>query len=399
MIINGKTIRKIYCFLVATFPLLNRYTSIIPYVTLAEFLLFLFMIVSIVFFRHTTLTYVWPTIVITMYLLIIAASTFAFSNDNVFDLVGSTGRLAFLYFIVSFSSRDFGELKYLYRYIGNVGFIMAVYSLLQLLFSYVGIYLTSNIPFLKVMGINTNEKVLERAGYHLQYRPSAFFTEPSMLCIYLALALVVVLYNSELFAHLKLYAVVITIASVFSRSSTGLIVVAFIWGIYFIRYTQKSRTQAMRGLWIICAIVPVVAYIMYRFQIWTYFVGRVFGSNAGALQLSNSTRFRDLARAFETKPTMIQTFVGRGIREMTDYLPGFFRAYYCLGLIGLALFVWFMIWCLAKGDKTQRMITIVYALLNVGTEIIMGAFLIPFSVIMTNDKQKVSTKLYSETKI
>ena len=176
-----KVNKKLFTILVALFPLLNRYSSGIPYLTLSEVLALIITFFSLLLVSQKFKVEKY-LLIFCMYLIIeiILAIVHGISS---FDLMGSTLRLFFYYAIVAFFAQKMFDLEQGKHLVIVVALATGIYAIMQVLFAYLGVYLPTYISFLNLMsGGNTDSIVIEKANYGMRYRPYSIFNEPAQLC-------------------------------------------------------------------------------------------------------------------------------------------------------------------------------------------------------------------------
>lgn len=73
----------------------------------------------------------------------------------------------------------------------------------------------------------------------------------------------------------------------------------------------------------------------------------------------------------------MQFFFGKSLQEVaTGYLPGWFAAYYCLGAVGVLLYIGVFYTVFKRSFLRSRIIVLTFVGLNFGTEIMLGIFML-----------------------
>lgn len=65
------------------------------------------------------------------------------------------------------------------------------------------------------------------------------------------------------------------------------------------------------------------------------------------------------------------------------YLPGWFRTYYCLGIVGVLLYISAFFKTFKHASRRLRVLVLVFVGLNFGTEIMLGVFILLFMSVIT----------------
>ena len=372
-----ETFSRLFTLFVVVYPIFNRYQSVVPFLTISELaFLFLFMIAA-VRFKVFTFRIEWAAVAFSAYILLdIALHMGTLSSSAMAQGAGTAARLALLYLLLAFMGKDFISLDYGFRALIVVSIFISLYGLIQTAASHFGIVLTTYIPGLPIMGEgNLDAEVRQKMAYGLTFRMQSILNEPAALCCYLILPITMLLNSEKWVRHGKGVALFLSSVCVFSLSSTGIIVVLVLWGIYAMRSLMNRNIDAR--ILILCAMAGIagLAVVLVCTDIWSYFLTRTFG-NAGLSGLSEGTRFYALNTALSASDSPFYVLFGVLAAQTEDYLPGFARAYYLYGLCGLALITLVMVVIAQEGNKLSRCIIAIFAFLNVGTEIMLGNFAI-----------------------
>lgn len=383
--IGTNNLKKYFSLIVVLFPILNIYASPIPKVTLSEFLLFLFFVVAICIY-NTRLKVTMVFLLFCVYIFIDTFIVLTIVPDSLIgDSVGTLARLLFLYAMLFLFSKQFFDFGFGVKALHIVSSIISIYALIQTFFALFDIYLINYIPFLPDMGEgagNTYAEILAKAAYGLQFRPCSILREPSAVGCYLSLSLSILLFTNKkprIFLFLSLlYSLVMFI----TMSSTAIIMLCILWVCYFWKYSIKNRKSIQKIIPFVFAIF-LVLIIAGATGIIEYFMERTFGGDFSISGLMQSTRFKAISSMFDSSDTWHGVLFGAGLQDRKEYLPGFARVYYGMGLIGFFLVIiqLYQMYKTSKGE--QKMVAISYIILNIGTEILlgcMGFMFLPFIV-------------------
>lgn len=369
------------CWLVALYPVLFRYKSPISQVTLSEFLMIIFWGVTWVNnFKTRRIKICGDVIPLIVYLvfqvLIIVAKDMG--DLETLDAVGTTFRLAFLYLMISTVVYQYVSIDVLQQKIHIVSIVLSLYGLIQTAFAMIGIYLSTYIPFLPIIGSNIDEEIYKKAQIGLTYRCTSFLTEPAALGTYLTLALALALFrekDSKIHGKAFLYTVCLLVC----RSSTAVIMAAFLWGIKYITVNKMNKKIAMNFVLGTCVTLPLVIAFLIKTGILEFFVERTFSDG-----ITGNSRLYALDMMLEVFDSPGKALFGNGLVTLSEYLPGFARTLYCLGIVGLICFVWIYLRVYQKGTRFSNILLVTFIILNIGTEAMLGNFSIiymPFLII------------------
>lgn len=374
-----------FCILVTVYPIFNRYQA--PFVhqlTLSELVLIVFCLLAILFTRFSEKRFALPLLFFLAYLLFhVALDCARLTGSELFDSVGTSLRVVFLYVAIAIFSKDFFDRDFATRFLFFVAFAVAAYGLLQAIMSHLGVSLTTYIPFLTIMGdTNMDVEIANKIGYGLRYRCQSILNEPAALCCYLILPLILCLFpnGQERDGGNPRYglAAFFTLVCFVSASSTGIIVACVVWIVFALHGKQATKAAREKKMAILVVTCVLVAAVFSYSGLFDYFVSRTFGGG-----VSGSTRFYAIGDMFASSNSLLGILFGAGLQQTEEYLPGFARVYYCLGLIGFLAITMYLIHLFKWADRQGRMVVLFFVVLNVGTEILLGNFAIyylPFAV-------------------
>ncbi|WP_165253803.1 hypothetical protein [Adlercreutzia sp. ZJ304] len=382
---------KAFCLLVVVYPIFNRYQA--PFVnqlTLSEFALLILCLYSFVFVGLMRKRFALPLLVLIAYLLFhIVLDYTQLIGSDLSDSVGTCLRVIFIYAALAVFSRDLFDRIFAIRALSIVAVVVAAYGLLQVYASSAGIVLTTYIPFLTIMGdLNMDIEIANKVNFGLKYRCQSILNEPAALCCYLILPLILCLFpegkgNSDSRPR-YLFAVFFSLVCFVSASSTGIIAVCAVWLAFALFGKQSSKgAKAEKGAIIVVSVLLIAMVAAYS-GILEYFINRTFGGG-----ISGSTRFYALGDMFSESDTLYGVLFGAGLQETTNYLPGFARTYFCLGLVGLVVFIAYFAYIFKNAGLQGRMVVAFFVVLNVGTEILLGNFAVYYLAFAISDSADV----------
>ena len=316
-------------------------------------------------------------------------SIFFLNKADVFDAIGSSWRLAFYMFML-FIFIEFklprSQVLFAFRLVGIVN---AVYGILQFaLGTYAKISLSPYIPLLPVLRGGLEAQQLSWIDLGWRVRARAFFSEPSMLAIFLLLTLSLELIsNSRKYLFIAIYIVGIIVTT----SSTGIIGLAAVVLFYLWFYHRKNIANlSKRHIMYIALAVVLLVGILYFTGCLGYMYKRTFANGQGLMAHSH---FRDISSAFQKDMNIWNILFGHGLQQVSaGYLPGWVRTFYCLGVIGLGLYLFCFISLYKKSGQGGKMLLALFMTLNLGSEIMVGIFILPyvFWIVILNEKKQNS---------
>lgn len=366
-----------FTLLVVLYPIFNRYKAPIPILTMSEFALMLFFIMAAVRFRVTSFPVIWSAFALCVYMAFdIAVNSMELKGASLGIGAGTALRIVCIYFLYAFLANRFMNKRFGERALVLVSLIVSTYGLIQLAASFLGIVLTTYIPGLAIMEENSLDiAVASKMAIGLQFRCQSILNEPAALCCYLILPITLLLFGSGKFKHRYVLAGYFSLVCVASMSSTGIIVVSLLWLVKLLKSICESNIDARKLFLAFCLGLLFVIVLVLGTNVFEYFINRTFGGE-GLSGLSNGTRFYALNVALSSSDSPLHILFGILTSQTVDYLPGYARAYYLYGAVGLLLFLLVMLCAAARGDDESKWVVGVFAILNIGTEIMLGNFAI-----------------------
>lgn len=370
----------------ALYPIINRYPTIIPQITVAETIFFCFFIYSLLRDKGKIKIngFILAWIIYIFFEAIIAIDSSQTEKSQ--DIIWTSLRLIYVYFILMSIVPKYFNFTYFSRSISIIGTCISIYAIIQFALYYVGIPISTYIPFVPC-SMTKNEidmQILLQKSYGIVFRPRSLLTEPAALCIYLVVALLLELYREENNKWKYPKTVLFTIVCFISRSSIGIICVIIILLVYALKI-QKGKINRSRLL-IIGISTIMIGVIAWRSGIWEYFLFRTFQGDISLVGISANTRFQGLHQLSAYRDSVKVFLFGNGLAKTDEYLPGYARLFYGLGLVGTTIYILWMISLLWKNRHSiiKRKVTIYYLFLNIGSEILFGRFIMLYMPIMLN---------------
>lgn len=372
-----KSLKKWYSIILPLFPILTLYGfKILPFVTLADYLLLFFMIaeISTKGFKLVFNRIFAPLIA---YLILQPVVLLYFSSINIdpIDALGTSWRLAIYIFGVSLLQKNLQKKEFV-KSIRTIGVSSTVYGFLQfVLGTYAHISLSPYLPFLPVLRTGLKEQQDGWIAYNWTVRPRAWFSEPSMFAIFLLLVLMVELFIVEKEERKKSLCAIYVIGIIISHSSTGMIGVFILILAWVILCPKELLYKLPRKFWMaFVGLMPIFILLLYRSGYIDTFIGHTFVNGQG---LASQSHFAYIYAAFTEKTSILNVFLGNGMQDVeTGYLPGWFRTYYCLGVVGVFLYITGFLKAFKRSSRRVRIIILTFVGLNVGTEIMLGIFML-----------------------
>ena len=398
MRMSSKWRKKLYSVTMPLLPILILYGfEVLPFLTFSDYILIFFILVNIIE-NNFKLVYKKSFLFLILYLAIEPLLLLVISPQNLdfMDAAGTAWKLALYIFGVSLLVRDLQKDIFV-KAVRIIGVGSTIYGFLQFfLGTYTSISLSPYIPFLPILRTGLDTQQENWISYNWIVRPRAWFSEPATFAIFLLLALLIELFVVDKKERKNELCLLFTFGIIVSRSSTGvfaLFIMIIVWMILnpdaFLYKIPKKTIVAF------LILLPVGILFLYKGGYIESFIEHTFVNGQG---LSAQSHFTDIAKAFNGNSNIWIILFGNGMQDVVaGYLPGWFRAYYCLGVIGVFLFLGGFYKIFRTSSKCGRIIVLTFAILNLGTEIMLGVFMLLYmSVAMlpeddTEEKENVES--------
>ncbi len=285
--------------------------------------------------------------------------------------------IRFLVYIASiaFLIPNFFEKYYGINFFRNVCRAASIFGIIQAIGIYVfHFYISGTIRFLTVVrddlenyGSNYTSGVL---------RVRSFFGEPAHLAAYLALGLIICLFedypeNKKIFSRTH-DCILITLAMIFSVSSTAYYLLVLIWGIFFINYMKihKIPKAVFIRNFVVVFIIVLGLYFFTGTDLFKTFYNRNFSERADSYngRMSGYGIFN-----FESR-NLLYTIFGNGFVDSKNYgyyhfLPSIPLFYWRMGVLGLVMFAFVIIVSMLKCETLcQKTVLLILTILGIGTQ-------------------------------
>lgn len=372
-----KSLKKWYSITLPLFPMLLLYGfKILPFVTFADYLLLFFMIaeISTKGFRLVFNRIFVPLIA---YLILQPVVLLCFSSIKLdpIDALGTSWRLAFYIFGIAILKKNLQKECFV-KSVRFIGASSTVYGFFQFfLGTYAHISLSPYLPFLPVLRTGLKEQQDGWIAYNWTVRPRAWFSEPSTFAIFLLMALLIELFVVHRDKRKNMLCLIYAFGIIISHSSTGTIGLILLVLAWMLICPEDFLYRIPKNIMIGIAIfLPVCLFLLYKSGYIDTFIGHTFADGRG---LSSQSHFAFIEGAFSGDTSLLQAFFGKSLQEVAaGYLPGWFGAYYCLGAVGVLLYIGVFYKVFKISMRRSRIIVLTFIGLNFGTEIMLGIFML-----------------------
>lgn len=380
--------KKVFSIIIILYPILNRYASVIPMLTLSETLIFLFLIYSF-FKKRIHPVKIFIPFVIYLGFLVVYYIISGSNNEENQDNIGTILRLIFLYVSITFLGKGFINGKFAIKWLNIIAILMVCYVILQSIAAKFGIYLTTYIPGLPIMAEDRDLYILEQQQkYGSTYRAYGLLNEPAALSCYLFLPLAINLFSKINIPDRIRKALFISLGCLICMSSTGILMCGLAWG-SFIFFNPSKNTKKYKKYAIAAILLSII--IIPHTVIWETFVERTLGGSLSSIDLQNNTRLNalDVIKDMVTNMNLSNILLGFGMASTIFYLPGFFRVLYTLGLCGFVIVIIQFYYLYRNRNFLQKKLVLFYIILNIGTEILLGNFAVYYLTFILANKKEI----------
>lgn len=327
---------KLYTFFVAILPILYSYSSGIPGISIAEFILILFVLYSFLDnsrFRTCRYDGRVKRVLIFFILYTVFNAIFCVIIYRIYaiDILVRTTRLVFYIFCIIRLSMRYIDFELFCKYNTIVAALCFGFIVMQYLAFYSsGVIINGHLPLLKLYE-ESYEGMLARTVNI--FRPSAFFAEPSILVWYM-LPVLNYKINGEVEAQKKgnfIWIILISISMLLSKSLFGLVFVAVIWTSYLLK---KNKHPIVTLLFIF--LMPFVGYFTFNSNIVADTLRRIDLSDlSGSMSFSSRFLQYDLFKSLN----IMQKVFGIGLGNLLGYSLNNSMAYILTGngIIGVVI--------------------------------------------------------------
>lgn len=365
-----------FSVLLVLMPILQLYGFVqLPFVTFSEYAVILFVVMVLI--KDRALVFDSSFIPIMAYLLV-QPLILRFYVDKTLDWVDAAGtawKLALYIFVICFITKKYLKKEYFVKAIRIIGVFSSIYGIAQfVLGTFFKISLSPYWPLLPVIRTSILDTQNEWISYGWIVRARSIFSEPSTFSIFLLLAVMVELLMAEKDKYSWWRCILYTIGIFVSTSSTGTVGLALILIAYIIMYPGVlTRKIPKKLLCMILFLLPVGVLILIRSGYIEYFWNHLFANGQG---LSSQSHFADVEEIIQMQSSWQEIIFGHGMQDAGGYLPGWIATYYGIGIIGIILYAIGFFKIYFKAAKNFRIYVAVFIILNIGTEIMLGVYLV-----------------------
>lgn len=381
--VEDNNINILFTTIIVLFPVLSLYGVGLGTFTLGDFLLCCILIIEFVFNHKRKTKFSLPFLIFSLYILLQLIINFIFTELESGELLRTLRYLFYVIVIALCIPNYFNQI-----YASKLCVIFSIISIIMIIiqtFSFVvlGKYIPGYIPGLPILReelISFSEKgVTDSLGL---LRPRSFFGEPAHYAQYILLGLTIILFNKR--THKPLLILFFIIGVLLSVSSTGILCLLFLLAVYGINNLRN-----------IVKYIPLIIIALIGLYFSVYFQGFLTRINNGK---STEDRFSGYEILFQDETSYPNILFGKGMIEIDidkmGYLAGYPRLILYFGIVGTVLFLFSLFYKYKNKSQFGKILIILFAILNFGTEVALGPFLILYIGYIIKDYE--SRYIYSK---
>lgn len=378
-------LRKIYTWLLILFVILSLYSINIMTFTVADaILLALFPIYFLDAFRKNQIKIHFPLTFCTFYIIIHMFLMMLLFNS--FEIFMPTMRFVGYLLFVAIFARSYFDINLGKKLLKYISIISTVYLIIQFIFmNYFNYYLTGFIPWLPLD--SQNLYTLNEQFYSISFnRPRSFFQEPAHYASFVLVYFSIGLFDNPRKNYFGL--LIIGIGLIISGSLTGIITAIGLLLLKVIKLIRKlPRKKISANFLVVSFVLSIGTIIVTNTTAFNYALYRLFESDQAYIgRLGNYSEILTVH-----KGSIIGFLFGHGMVELNNFIPAFPRIFVFFGILGVIAFLLYMILLIisTKGYKRAVLITLLISI--IGTEIILGKFILlylPFIINYGNPPKK-----------
>jgi hypothetical protein len=337
----------------------------IPELTIGDFVLFfilIFLSVKILFLNDFRISrFCLILLIVTSCHLIFYVALFQDLNS---ECLYKTGHYLFPLFIFTFFTKNFFDYEFALSAYKKVAVISALFLILQFILAiFTGFYLSGAIPFLEA-NYSFEAEYHGRELYVQRFR--SFFSEPSVMAMYLCVYLSLSIYNEKNKLRNFIPEIIITIAVLLSKSSSGVGMLIIIWGIWFFSYYKKLPNALKKRFSIVLLFfIFFIIWICYKADIFQFIYEHIIDDSESNIQMSKGVYGR-IGNALDfnyESLSALQKLFGSGMVSLEMFMPGYLRVFLYFGIWGLFVFAggYLYLFFRSKGGKKILILCIIIA--------------------------------------
>lgn len=385
--------RKIFCFILILQPLLRLYGISAIGGTFADYALILvalFILIKngkkiFILSNNKNAVELMPIMICVLLNIFFTWNTsFDIGNQIIYWIRYILYYFVLIYGIKKYYSVDIGYS--IYRFVSIISTLFLIFQYMAYVF--LGKIVLGQFGPLALTDLKQHMEFYDTYAAYNLFRPESFFSEPShyatFICCFLILCSLKAVNKKNLFLM-----AFCSLGILLSGSTTGLLAVMFIWGIFVLRLVkQKNKVIYLFPILIIAVVIIIFVSQTVSFQIM---MQRTFNSKDAI-----NSRF-DWVDSLHVLTTPVDWMFGLGsssdVIELTGWIPGWVIILVSYGIVGVGLYVISYIMLFIHSNKAGKIILIFFMFMGLGTELVADEYvlvLLPFVI------NKIETRVCDE---
>lgn len=392
---------KLFTFLIAFMPLANVYS--LPGIPLGFgeiFLIILIPFLSKLGIITSIKNYELGFILWFIYVVFLTLILF-----NHFDVplikFFAIARVIFYWTLIFIFGKNFFCLKYFKKMAKIFCISLSILIILQtIVYVSSGIYISGLLPSLPLNygegdGVAVIEHTLKYAGYFGVFRPTGFLIEPAHCTQFLFIGILLFITDFKLNYKIKYQIIIlITIAMIFTYSTTGIIVLLYAWFVYLL--IEKHLSLFKWPVFII-AVISVFLIISGFIDVGSNAVERLLNIvNGEQIDGSSNARLYNGFEQFQKLPMPFQMFgTGIGLFDYVSnklqfsnslkYMNTFSGNLFNSGFIGVFIWNFSLLLFFLKSNLLGKTLTLGFFIMSLGCSIFCQPQMVWFFLLIIAD--------------
>lgn len=363
--------QKFFTAVVITYPFVSLYGINVSTISVADVLLAvsLFILAFINILQTRRINILYPFLIFFSYIVICSLFILPMQHDFMNILLRTVRYLYLLLALIFFVKSNF-VFEYGKKLLLFFSILATLLIIIQACFLYLkGVYIQGYLPGLPILREELTTFADYMQNYELDIRPRSFFGEPAHYAVYEVCGLSLVLFSEKHNRRFWLMSVFMTFGILISVSSTGILCAMVLWAIFVFKNKKSS--------WIVIPCMLLIGSIIYSTSFVQLFLDRIEEGKSAAGRFDGYMYL--LSNIDELSFT--EFIFGQGMYDPTlypEYLAGYARLFVCFGLLGVVLFLFAIFSLYRRQLQLSNILLILFLILNIGTEIALGPYLLVY---------------------
>jgi len=214
-----------------------------------------------------------------------------------------------------------------------------------------------------------------------QFRPSALFLEPAHFAYCLALYLAYCLFSQRSNHRFSFMTLFTTFAIVLSTSSTGMVLLVFLWSLYLLKNLAYWRNPRKMIVYFIFSLVVLVFFIPMVVFVPQFFssINRI--SDLESVAITGRTR---AGSTYLQSQEGFEKWIGVGFGNLNKhvYFNSINYLSYCSGYLGVSLFFFLLVSAFMRTSLLGRVVLMMLLFTSFSSGIVISALVVPYAAVI-----------------